>query len=107
MDKTNPQRTQRSRWELTGQRALVTGGTKGIGAAIVDELLVLGASVVSVARGEGDVRAQAAEAGGKPLFGFVSDMATASGRQAALVPARGLDAAGLLRLVQGADREAA
>jgi NAD(P)-dependent dehydrogenase (short-subunit alcohol dehydrogenase family) len=34
---------------LHGQQALVTGGSMGIGAAICDELLRLGASVVSVA----------------------------------------------------------
>ena len=37
-------------WSLTGQRALVTGGTKGIGEAIVRQFLDLGASVFIVAR---------------------------------------------------------
>ncbi len=37
------------RGPLHGQQALVTGGSMGIGAAICDELLRLGASVVSVA----------------------------------------------------------
>lgn len=37
-------------WSLSGQRALVTGGTKGIGAAIVRQFLDLGASVFIVAR---------------------------------------------------------
>lgn len=37
-------------WTLTGKKALVTGGTKGIGAAIVEELVSLGAEVVVVAR---------------------------------------------------------
>ena len=39
-----------SLWSLTGQRALVTGGTKGIGEAIVRQFLDLGASVFIVAR---------------------------------------------------------
>ncbi|MBD2700027.1 SDR family oxidoreductase [Spirosoma sp. BT702] len=39
-----------SLWSLRGQRALVTGGTKGIGEAIVQQFLDLGASVFIVAR---------------------------------------------------------
>ena len=39
-----------SLWSLTGQHALVTGGTKGIGEAIVRQFLDLGASVFIVAR---------------------------------------------------------
>ncbi|GAB3687379.1 SDR family oxidoreductase [Spirosoma flavus] len=39
-----------SLWSLRGQRALVTGGTKGIGEAIVSQFLELGASVFIVAR---------------------------------------------------------
>lgn len=37
-------------WSLIGQHALVTGGTKGIGEAIVRQFLDLGASVFIVAR---------------------------------------------------------
>lgn len=43
----------RQRWRLDGQRALVTGGSAGIGRAIAHELLGLGAHVVIVAR-DGD-----------------------------------------------------
>jgi Tropinone reductase 1 len=38
------------RWSLTGRHALVTGGTRGIGQAVVTELLALGAEVSVVAR---------------------------------------------------------
>lgn len=37
-------------WTLQGEKALVTGGTKGIGLAIVKEFLALGAEVLVVAR---------------------------------------------------------
>jgi tropinone reductase I len=37
-------------WSLQGKKALITGGTKGIGLAITSEFLELGAEVVVVAR---------------------------------------------------------
>ncbi|MFW5877797.1 MAG: SDR family oxidoreductase [bacterium] len=40
------------RWDLTGKRALITGGTKGIGKAISAELCSLGAEIAVVARNE-------------------------------------------------------
>ncbi|HBB7077250.1 TPA: SDR family oxidoreductase [Legionella pneumophila] len=39
-----------SRWNLEGKKALITGGTRGIGLAIVDEFLQLGAEVVIVSK---------------------------------------------------------
>ncbi|MBB6051696.1 SDR family oxidoreductase [Armatimonas rosea] len=52
-----------SRWRLDGQRALVTGGTRGIGAAVVAELRALGASVLTVARSGADINVDLAEDG--------------------------------------------
>jgi len=40
------------RWNLKGRNALVTGGTNGIGEAIVREFIDLGANVFTVARNE-------------------------------------------------------
>lgn len=39
-----------SRWSLEGKKAVVTGGTKGIGLAIAQEFLDLGAEVLVIAR---------------------------------------------------------
>jgi 3-oxoacyl-[acyl-carrier protein] reductase len=48
---------------LEGRRALVTGGSKGLGAAIARELVAEGARVAICARNEDEVRATAGEIG--------------------------------------------
>ncbi|HCW07468.1 MAG TPA: tropinone reductase [Cytophagales bacterium] len=43
-------------WSLQNKKALITGGTKGIGRAVVEEFLALGAEVIVVARNKSDLR---------------------------------------------------
>ncbi len=65
-----------NRWNLKGKKALVTGGTKGIGAAIVKEFLNLGAEVCIVSRTIEDIDEQIAEFHGSQyrLIGFEADV---------------------------------
>ncbi|MEO6599925.1 MAG: oxidoreductase [Polyangiaceae bacterium] len=68
--------------EFIGRRALVTGGTRGIGAAIAQRLLDAGAKVVVTARSRGD----ALPAGATFVAG---DVASASGVKAIAAEALG------------------
>lgn len=63
-------------WNLTNKRALITGGTKGIGRATVLEFLALGAEVLFTARHPDDVREFEAElrASGFKATGIQADV---------------------------------
>ena len=86
----------RALFRLDDRRALVTGGSRGIGHAIAELLLELGADVTIVAR-DGDrvdAAVQAWRARGLPAHGIVADVASAEGRARigeALAPAGRLD----------------
>jgi Tropinone reductase 1 len=68
-----------NRWRLDGQLALVTGGSAGIGLAIVRELLGFGAQVLAVARDGAaleQVREELAEEfGDDRIFALAADVA--------------------------------
>ena len=59
-------------WDLKGKRALVTGGSRGIGRAIVDTFTDLGAEVLYAARGEVDdaraIQADLSDPAGRELL---------------------------------------
>jgi len=78
------------RWRLTGKHALVTGGTKGIGYAIAEELLQLGASVTIAARTQSDIDTCVAlwREKGYAAHGIAADL-SAPNSAAALIAALG------------------
>uniref|UniRef100_A0A7S3A6Z0 Tropinone reductase n=1 Tax=Rhodosorus marinus TaxID=101924 RepID=A0A7S3A6Z0_9RHOD len=69
------------RWSLKGKKAVVTGGTKGIGRAIVDEYVQLGAQVFLTARSEKDVLQVVESYGSGNVHGIASDVSTKEGRE--------------------------
>jgi len=73
-----------NRWTLTGKKALITGATKGIGLAIAQEFLSLGAEVMIVARNAEAVEQQIEvwRVQGWNAHGIAADVATSNGRQA-------------------------
>ena len=74
-----------SRWRLDGSRAVVTGGTKGIGLAVTRELIDLGADVLVAARGATTVDPALRGAADLARLRFVqADVATADGRRRVL-----------------------
>jgi Tropinone reductase 1 len=91
------------RWKLDGSKALVTGGSRGIGAAIAEELLALGAEVMVVARKADEVAAQVAQWRTRGLLarGVAADVTTAAGR-AAIVATVERELGGLHCLVNNA-----
>ncbi|XP_074268003.1 uncharacterized protein LOC141591536 isoform X2 [Silene latifolia] len=71
------------RWSLRGMTALVTGGTKGIGHEVVEELARQGARVYTCARNEADLNSclQNWEAKGFQVSGSICDAASHEQRE--------------------------
>jgi Tropinone reductase 1 len=74
-----------NRWRLDGQIALVTGASAGIGRAVAQELLGLGADVLVVGRDETALAAASAELAdefpGRDVRYFAADVGDAEQRQ--------------------------
>ncbi|KAH9622928.1 hypothetical protein KSS87_016611 [Heliosperma pusillum] len=71
------------RWSLDGCTALVTGGTKGIGHAIVEELVGLGARVHTCARNETELQTCVSDwkSRGMTVTGSVCDVSSRPQRE--------------------------
>ncbi|XP_020885474.1 tropinone reductase homolog At1g07440 isoform X1 [Arabidopsis lyrata subsp. lyrata] len=74
---------QSSRWNLQGMTAIVTGGTKGIGHAISEELAGLGAKVHTCARDESQLNQclKVWETKGFNVTGSVCDISSRTDRE--------------------------
>ena len=83
-----------ARWSLAGMRCIVTGGSKGLGRACVEEMLHLGATLLFTARGEEELRALAkqltATHGADRVHWIAADVSTAKGRDELVTHAREL-----------------
>lgn len=77
-----------SPWSLAGTTALVTGASRGIGRAIAEELIALGARCLLVARDEASLEDTVRELG-ENAIGIAADVTTPTGRAAIVAAVRG------------------
>lgn len=74
-----------SNWSLVGKTAVVTGGTKGIGSAVVEQLLSLKAKVITCCRNKENLDnclKHWRQNGFDDIHGCVADVSTPEGRDA-------------------------
>lgn len=71
-----------NKWRLDGKRAVITGGTKGIGLAVANEILNLGGEIFIVARDKNLISQRLTEwkKQGFTAYGFAADVSTKEGR---------------------------
>lgn len=72
-----------NKWSLQGKRIIVTGGTKGIGKAIVEDCAALGAEVITCARSAESIATcqQEWQHQGYQVHACVADLSQEDGRQ--------------------------
>jgi Tropinone reductase 1 len=72
-----------NRWNLQGKNAIVTGATKGIGRAIAEEFLALGANVCIIARKEAELNTLLTEwqKDNLPATGITADLSKPEERE--------------------------
>ena len=73
----------KNRWSLKNKKALVTGATRGIGKAIVNEFLELGAEVFIVSRNQKDIdeHIKVHSSNGHKVYGMKCDVSVSKDRE--------------------------